>query len=310
MSAVVHPSPAGRRPAIARMAAFAGAVRGFATSSGQATIACSIVAFVLLAGIASFTAFALDTHLTTFDPLKMDILSRLQPPSAEHWMGTDKIGRDMLARVLAGSWISLTVSLAVLLVASVVGTAIGLIAGYVGGLVDETLMRVTDLFLAFPALILAAAIAASFGGGMVPTTIALAAVFWPWYARLIRSRVLSLKEQEFVAAARAMGASPARIVFVTLLPMVWPLVIVQATTDVGFVILAASGLSFLGLGAQPPTPEWGALIFDSLTHQPTAWWLAVFPGGAIALVAVGFNLLGDSLRDHLDPALGAAEAGV
>lgn len=285
-------------------------VRRFVTSSGQAMLASAIVTIVLVTAILAFAAFALDTHITTFDPLKMNIRARLDPPDLEHWMGTDKIGRDMLSRVIAGSWISLSVSLAVLMVAAVVGTTAGLVAGYVGGLVDEVIMRITDLFLAFPALILAAAIAASFGGGMLSTTVALASVFWPWYARLIRSRVISLKEQEFVAAARSIGASPRRLVFVTLLPMVWPLVIVQATTDVGFVILAASGLSFLGLGAQPPTPEWGAMIFDSLTHQPTAWWLAVFPGGAIAFVAIGFNLLGDSLRDHIDPSLGASEAGI
>ncbi|UWQ75766.1 ABC transporter permease [Leisingera sp. M658] len=285
-------------------------VAGFAGSSGQAALAVAIVTLVVTISILAFGAYVMDTHITAFDPLKMNIRARLDPPSAEHWMGTDKIGRDMLARVVAGSWISLSVSFAVLTVAAVIGTSFGLIAGYAGGLADEILMRVTDLFLAFPALILAAAIAASFGGGMLSTTIALSAVFWPWYARLIRSRILSLKEQEFIAAARCMGASHLRLIFSDLLPMVWPLVIVQATTDVGFVILAASGLSFLGLGAQPPTPEWGAMIFDSLTHQPASWWLAVFPGGAIALVAIGFNLLGDSLRDHLDPSLGASEAGI
>ena len=282
----------------------------FGTSSGQAMLACAIVAFVLGMGLVSFAGWLTDIGVTSYDPLQMDIRARLGGPDAAHWMGTDKIGRDTLARVVAGTWISLSVALAVLAVAGTVGTTVGLVAGFAGGLLDEVLMRLTDLFLAFPALILAAAVAASFGGGMVPTTIALAAVFWPWYARLIRARVLSLKEQDFVAAARAMGASNQRLIFVTLLPMVWPLVIVQATTDVGFVILAASGLSFLGLGAQSPTPEWGVMIFDSLTHQPAAWWLAVFPGGAIALTAIGFNLLGDTLRDHLDPSLGAAEAGV
>ena len=282
----------------------------FGTSSGQAMLACAIVAFVLGMGLVSFAGWLTDIGVTSYDPLQMDIRARLGGPGAAHWMGTDKIGRDTLARVVAGTWISLSVALAVLAVAGTVGTTVGLVAGFAGGLLDEVLMRLTDLFLAFPALILAAAVAASFGGGMVPTTIALAAVFWPWYARLIRARVLSLKEQDFVAAARAMGASNRRLIFVTLLPMVWPLVIVQATTDVGFVILAASGLSFLGLGAQSPTPEWGVMIFDSLTHQPAAWWLAVFPGGAIALTAIGFNLLGDTLRDHLDPSLGAAEAGV
>ncbi len=285
-------------------------VRSFVRSSGQAALASAIVAFVLIVAVMAVAAYLADTHVTTFDPLKMDIRTRLAPPSAGHWMGTDKIGRDMLARVVAGSWISLSVSLMVLAVAAIIGTTVGLVAGFFGGLIDDLLMRLTDLFLAFPALILAAAIAASFGGGLGPTAIALASVFWPWYSRLIRSRVLSLKQQDFVAAARSMGASNPRLIFVTLLPMVWPLVIVQATTDVGFVILAASGLSFLGLGAQPPTPEWGAMIFDSLTHQPNSWWLAVFPGGAIALVAVGFNLLGDSLRDFIDPALGASEAGL
>ena len=282
----------------------------FGTSSGQAMLACATVALVLGMGLVSFAGWLTDIGVTSYDPLQMDIRARLGGPDAAHWMGTDKIGRDTLARVVAGTWISLSVALAVLAVAGTVGTTVGLVAGFAGGLLDEVLMRLTDLFLAFPALILAAAVAASFGGGMVPTTIALAAVFWPWYARLIRARVLSLKEQDFVAAARAMGASNRRLIFVTLLPMVWPLVIVQATTDVGFVILAASGLSFLGLGAQSPTPEWGVMIFDSLTHQPAAWWLAVFPGGAIALTAIGFNLLGDTLRDHLDPSLGAAEAGL
>lgn len=282
----------------------------FAKSSVQAFLATLIVFVVLAIALMTFAAFLADTHITAFDPLKINIRHRLSPPDWDHLMGTDKIGRDMLARVVAGSWISLSVSLTVLFVAAIVGTSLGLVAGYVGGITDEVLMRVTDLFLAFPALILAAAIAASFGGGMISTTIALAAVFWPWYARLIRSRVLSLKEQVFVDAARSIGASHLRLIFVTLLPMVWPLVIVQATTDVGFVILAASGLSFLGLGAQAPTPEWGAMIFDSLTHQPASWWLAVFPGGAIALVAIGFNLLGDSLRDYIDPSLGASEAGI
>lgn len=282
----------------------------FATSSVQSMLAIGIVGFILIVAILSFAAFVSDSYITAYDPLKMNIRARLEPPGADHWMGTDKIGRDMLARVFAGSWISLSVSFAVLFVAAIVGTTAGLVAGYVGGIVDEIIMRITDLFLAFPALILAAAIAASFGGGMASTTIALSAVFWPWYARLIRSRVISLKEQDFIASSRCLGSSHRQIIFQSLLPMVWPLVIVQATTDVGFVILAASGLSFLGLGAQPPTPEWGAMIFDSLTHQPASWWLAVFPGGAIALVAVGFNLLGDALRDHLDPSLGAADAGV
>lgn len=289
------------------------AIRGttaFAKSSPQSMIAVMIVGLVVVMSLASFAAHVFGFSLTNYNPIKMNIAASLKAPSFDHWMGTDKIGRDTLARILGGAWITMSISVVVLAVAAVIGTTVGLVAGFFGGLIDEILMRVTDLFLAFPALILAAAIAATFGGGMGPTMTALAAVFWPWYARVIRSRVLSLKEQEFVSAARALGASRTYLIFVTLLPMVWPLVLVQLTSDVGFVMLASSGLSFLGLGAQPPAPEWGAMIFDSLAQQPRAWWLGVFPGAAIALVAVGFNLLGDSLRDYLDPSLGANETGV
>ncbi|MEO5756755.1 MAG: ABC transporter permease [Mesorhizobium sp.] len=285
-------------------------VIAFTRSSPQSMVAVAIVSVVALTSILSFAAHVFGFSLTTYDPIKMNIIASLKPPTFDHWMGTDKIGRDTLARVVGGAWITMSVSFAVLAVAAVIGTGVGIVAGFFGGLVDEILMRVTDLFLAFPALILAAAIAATFGGGMGPTTVALAAVFWPWYARVIRSRVLSLKEQEFVSAARALGASRTYLLVVTLLPMVWPLVLVQLTSDVGFVMLASSGLSFLGLGAQTPAPEWGAMIFDSLAQQPRAWWLGVFPGAAIATVAIGFNLLGDSLRDYLDPSLGASEAGI
>ena len=280
---------------------------GFAASSFQARLACLIVGGTILLGLVSFIAFATGTYVPRFDPLGMNIMVRLEGPSATHWMGTDKIGRDILARVVAGAWMSLSVAFLVLFVAATLGTIVGLIAGYVGGWIDEALMRFTDLFLVFPALILAAAIAASIGGGLIPTAISLASVFWPWYARLVRSRVLTVKEMEFVTASRSMGATHRRSIRRALLPMAWPLVIVQATSDMGVVLLAASGLSFLGLGAQPPAPEWGAMIFDGLSHQPTAWWMVVFPGGAIAIVAMGFNLLGDALRDYVDPALTAGE---
>jgi len=283
-------------------------VKGFVTSSFQATLACILVGGTLILGLVSLAAHLSDVYVTTYDPLGMNIMARLEAPLSDHWMGTDKIGRDILARVVAGAWMSLSVAFLVLIVAAILGTTIGLFAGYVGGLVDEALMRVTDLFLAFPALILAAAIAASIGGGLLPTAISLASVFWPWYARLVRSRVISVKEMEFVTASRSMGATNRKIILRCLLPMVRPLIIVQATSDMGFVLLAASGLSFLGLGAQPPAPKWGAMIFDGLSHQPTAWWMVVFPGGAIALVAVGFNLLGDALRDYIDPSMTAGEA--
>lgn len=286
------------------------AIQSFVLSSLQAQIACFIVGSALLLGVVSFAAYATGIYLTAYDPLGMNIMARLEGPSSNHWMGTDKIGRDILSRVVAGAWMSLSVALMVMLIASTIGTMVGLIAGYVGGWIDDALMRVTDLFLAFPALILAAAIAASFGGGLLPTAISLSLVFWPWYARLVRSRVLSVKEMEFVMASRSVGTTNWRIIKRCLLPMAWPLVIVQGTSDVGFILLAASGLSFLGLGAQPPAPEWGAMIFDGLSHQPTAWWMVVFPGGAIALVAVGFTLLGDALRDHIDPAMRRGSEGI
>jgi len=282
----------------------------FVVSNPGNMAVCLLVATLLVIATAAFLATLFDLHLTTYDPIKMNIGHRLRAPSAEHWMGTDTIGRDVFSRIVAGSWITFSIALAVLCIASTFGAVIGVIAGYTGGLVDEILMRITDLFLAFPALILAAAISATFGGSLIATSAALAVVFWPWYARLTRSRVLSLKEQDFVTATAAMGASRVYIVCRTLLPMVWPLVLVQAATDVGFVMLSSAGLSFLGLGAKPPTPEWGAMIFDSLSQQPRAWWLAAFPGGALAFTALAFNLLGDSLRDHLDPAMGATDAGL
>ena len=195
----------------------------FATASGQSLLACVLVAFVVGLGLLSLAGYLTDTTITTFDPLEMNVSARMQGPSGAHWMGTDKIGRDMLARVVA----------------------------------DEALMRLTDLFPAFPALILAAAIAASFGGGLIPSTIALAAGFWPCYARLIRARVLSMKQLDYVAAARAMGASHLRLIFVTLLPMVWPLVIVQATTDVGFVTCRPRACRFRALAHNRP-PRNGA----------------------------------------------------
>jgi peptide/nickel transport system permease protein len=193
------------------------------------------------------------------------------------------------------------VALIVLVIALAVGIVVGLVAGLAGGLVDEMLMRLTDMFLAFPALILAAAITFTLGASLQTTMVALATVYWPWYARLSRGQVLSLRERDFVLAARTMGASRARLMFRTLLPNVAPILLVQATLDVGYVMLSTAGLSFLGLGAQPPAPEWGSTILASLPYQPDAWWYAAFPGLALAITALGFNLVGDDLRDWLDP---------
>ncbi|MBO9386316.1 MAG: ABC transporter permease [Thermomicrobium sp.] len=239
--------------------------------------------------------------LAPHDPIQPNVALKLQPPSSTYWFGTDELGRDVFSRVLSGAKYSLGIACIILSIAVVVGTLVGLIAGYVGGLVDELLMRLTDLFLAFPALVLAMAIAATLGRNLQNTVIALTVVYWPWYARLVRGQVLWLKEREFIEAARAIGASPWRIVGRHILPNTLAVIIVQLTLDVGYAVLATSGLSFLGLGAQPPTPEWGTMIAGARTFFRDAWWYMTFPGLALTLTVLGFNLLGDGLRDFLDP---------
>jgi len=239
--------------------------------------------------------------LAPHDPVKPDIAFKLHAPSTTYWFGTDELGRDILSRVMSGAKYSLGIACIILSIALIIGVVVGAIAGYLGGLVDEILMRVTDLFLAFPALILAMAIAATLGRNLQNVVIALIAVYWPWYARLVRGQVLSIKEREFVEAARAVGAGPGRVMLRHILPNTTAPVIVQLTIDVGYAVLATAGLSFLGLGAQPPIPEWGTMIAGARTFFREAWWYITFPGLALTLTVVGFNLLGDGLRDYLDP---------
>ena len=248
--------------------------------------------------------------LAPHDPNHLDLLAALKPPSAAHWFGTDNLGRDLFSRVLAGARISVEVAVIILGLSVVFGTLLGIVAGLVGGLVEELIMRVTDLFLAFPAFILAAAIAATLGPSLNHTVLALAVVFWPWYTRLARGQVLSLREREFVLAARVAGAGTTWIVFRHLVRNVLRVVIVQVSLDVGYAMLATSALSFLGLGAQPPTPEWGAIITDGRSFIQTAWWWPTFPGIALAVTVLGFNLLGDGLRDWIDPRLRGSLGGV
>ncbi len=259
---------------------------------------------VIVVGLFLFLAL-FGELLAPHDPYAADISNaKLLGPSLSHPMGTDELGRDLMSRIMTGTRISVQVALIVLGFAVTFGTLIGLIAGYWGGWVDEVLMRLTDMFLAFPALILAVAIAASLGRNLRNTMIALATVFWPWYARLVRAQVLSIKEREFVQAAHSIGLSNARIMLRHILPNAASVIIIQLTLDVGFAILATSSLSFIGLGAQPPSPEWGTMMSTARNYFRDAWWYMVFPGLALTLTVMAFNLLGDGLQDALDPRSG------
>jgi peptide/nickel transport system permease protein len=259
---------------------------------------------VIIVGLFLFLA-VFGELLAPHDPYAADITnSKLLGPSLSHPMGTDELGRDILSRIMTGTRISVQVALIVLGFAVVFGTIIGLIAGFWGGWVDEVLMRLTDMFLAFPALILAVAIAASLGRNLRNTMIALATVFWPWYARLVRAQVLSIKEREFVQAAHSIGMSRSRIMLRHILPNAASVIIIQLTLDVGFAILATSSLSFIGLGAQPPSPEWGTMMSTARNYFRDAWWYMAFPGLVLTLTVLAFNLLGDGLQDALDPRSG------
>ncbi len=260
-------------------------------------------AAVLCALILSAAMFG--EALAPHPPRKQNLARRLQPPSAAHWFGTDDFGRDIFSRVLSGARISVQVAVVVLSVAVTVGTLIGAVAGLLGGWVDMALMRLTDVFLAFPALILASAIGAALGNNLTNTMLALSVVYWPWYARLARGQVLALSQREFVQAARAVGMGTPQILSRHMLRNILPILLVQISLDVGYVILYTSALSFLGLGAQRPEPEWGLMLNDSRKFVQTAPWTMFYPGLALTVTVLAFNLLGDGLRDYLDPRLRA-----
>jgi peptide/nickel transport system permease protein len=239
-------------------------------------------------------------YIVPYPPDQIDVTKRLLPPSAEHWLGTDMLGRDVFSRLLVGSQISLFAGFTVALVGAAAGTVVGGVAAYTGGKVEEGMMRLTDLVLCFPPIILAMAIAAALGIGVVNTMIAMLIVWWPKFARLARSLIIVQRSQEYVEAAVTIGYGPGRILFRHILPNSLGPLIVLVTLDVGQAILTFSGLSFLGLGVIPPTPEWGAMVAEGreLIRQ---WWVAAFPGFAILTVVMGFNFLGDGVRDWLDP---------
>ncbi len=244
---------------------------------------------------------ALAPLLAPYAPSTQHLADRLQGPSAQHWLGTDELGRDILSRLLFGARITLGIVALVTAIAAPIGLVIGCMAGYGGGWIDAALMRVTDVFLALPRLILALAFVAALGPGIENAVLAIALVAWPPYARIARAETLALRRSDFIAAALLAGASPGRIVVRHIMPLCLASVIVRVSLDMAGVILIAAGLGFLGLGAQPPTPEWGAMIAAGRKYMLDQWWVAAMPGIAIAVVSLGFNLLGDGLRDVLDP---------
>jgi peptide/nickel transport system permease protein len=225
----------------------------------------------------------------------------LRPPSAQHWFGTDHVGRDIASRVIYGARVSPLIAFFVLLIACLIGIPLGIMAGYFGGWLDDLIMRVTDIFLAFPALLLALALAAVLPPSLTSVTIAISATWWPWYTRLIRGQAASVAGRPYIESCRALGISRRRIIARHVLPNAITPLIVQVSLDVGGVILTASALSFLGLGAQDPTPDWGLMVAEGQNYFTTAWWVVTFPGLAILVTAFAFNLVGDGLRDLLDP---------
>jgi len=260
-----------------------------------------------LAGLVIMGAFVvtavLAPVLAPYDPIEQSLVERRRPPSSQHPLGLDDLGRDILSRIIFGSRKSLQVGVLSVGLAIVVGTAIGALSGYLGGWVDALVMRVMDIMLAFPALLLAIAIVTILGPGLLNMLYAIGIVSIPVYARVVRASVLSVKVQDYVLAARSVGARPARILFSHVLRNCFTPLIVQGTLGIGTAILDAAGLSFLGLGARPPTPEWGAMLGQGRYAMFTAPHIVLFPGLAIMLTVLGFNLLGDGLRDALDPRL-------
>jgi len=231
----------------------------------------------------------------------INLARKLQPPSAAHWFGTDEVGNDILTRVIVGARLSLLAGLGVTLAAAAIGVPLGILAGYAGGRLREAIMRLTDMFLSVPGLVLAIAIVAALGPGIGNAMVALTLVWWPGYVRLAESKALAIREEPYIEAARAAGATRARILRRHVLPNCLSPLLVKASMDVGQAILAVASLGFIGLGARPPAPEWGAMISVARGYMPDWWWYALFPGLFIYLAVLGFNLLGDGLRDALDP---------
>jgi len=274
------------------------AVRRAKRNSLTATGLSLIILFMLVAILAPWIVpYPRDVSATHVD-------ERFKPPSTKHLFGTDELGRDIFSRVILGTRISLRTGSIVVVLALAIGTPLGLIAGTFGGPLDEVLMRVTDAFLSFPPLLLAMVISATLGPSLENAMVAIAVAWWPWYARLIRAEAVSIRERDYMEAARAAGASRVRLLLRHVLPNSVAPVIVQASMDFGSVILTSASLSFIGLGAQSPTPEWGLMINLARTYFLTYWWIATFPGLAVLIAVLSFNITGDGLREILDPKAG------
>jgi peptide/nickel transport system permease protein len=248
------------------------------------------------------TMSVLAPQIAPYQPLQQDIVNRLQGPTLDHPFGTDQLGRDIFSRVLYGGRLSLPAGIAVVIIAGLVGTMLGALAGFIGGWFDELTMRLTEIFMAFPTIILAMAIAAALGPSLINAITAMVVVWWPNYARVVRSLVISVKSQDYVEAAHAVGVPTGRILWRTILPNCLAPAIVLGTIDLGNAILVFAGLSFLGLGPEPSSPEWGRMVADGIQYFDQ-WWMAAFPGLAIFTLVMGFNFVGDGIRDALDPRL-------
>jgi len=256
-----------------------------------------IFSVVVILGLIILTLFG--ELLAPYDPLEVNLRAKLQPPDLAHPMGTDDMGRDVLSRVIAGTRLSTITVVVIMSSCLVVGILVGTLAGYFGGRLDEALMRITEVFLAFPPLILALAIVAALGPSLVNAMLAISIVWWPWYARMVRGQVLAVRQNQYVEAARAIGVADTRIMTRHVLPNCLMPVIIQASMDMGAALVLTAGLSFIGLGAQAPTPEWGAMVGIGRRYLLTAWWMSTFPGLAIFISILGLNLLGDTLQEIL-----------
>ncbi len=257
------------------------------------------ILLLILVGILLFVA-AFASHLTPYDPYEQDLANALAKPDAAHLFGTDRYGRDMLSRVILGAQTTVFSSLLLVLIITVVGTAIGMLCGYFGGKLDDLLMRISDVFLAFPGMVFAIAVAGVLSGGLKGAVVALACISWPKFARLARSQVLTVKEMPYIAAAKLTGCSSGKILMKHIFPNIAGTMIVTAVLDIGTMIMELAGLSFLGLGATPPVAEWGSMMSNGRSMLQTCPWIILAPGAAIFITVALFNLLGDTVRDVLD----------